>query len=61
MLGSRSGRLAQSADLHVFTNVDCEVTLYAGDSASAETASGLLSHNDGHPVAGIMHAAGIQV
>ena len=61
ILGGRSGKLSNPADLQVFSSMDCIVTLFAGDSASADATSGLLSSNSSQPLAGIMHAAGIQV
>ena len=61
VLGSRSGRIANCQELQAFVSMECEVTLFAGDSASAEAASGLLSSNNRQPLAGISHAAGIQV
>lgn len=61
VLGGRSGKISNPADLQVFTSMDCMVTLFAGDSASADATSGLLSSNNSQSLAGIMHAAGIQV
>lgn len=63
ILVGRSGRLAKPESLGVFRSLDCLVSLQAGDTSLKESASALLqgAASQQLPLAGVMHAAGIQV